>query len=203
MEHIKFFTHITTASASTKQNRNNLRAIINSVEKCGGKVLENWLFRNDTHREKRADFNNLVFEESRKAIRDSDVLIAECSYPSTSVGVNIGYAVELKTPVLCLYLSGNGKHVGKLVKGFDTSLVQVAEYNTQNIYQIVCKFVKQLTKQKIKYSVYLNNRQSKYLEWLASKSNYASGGRMGQKSNVIRNMIDHAIEEDKGYKSEN
>ena len=38
-----------------------------------------------------------------------DLLVAEVSVPSLGVGYELGYAVALKKPVLCLYNTGSGR----------------------------------------------------------------------------------------------
>ena len=44
-----------------------------------------------------------VYERDTGWIRDCEVLIAEVSTPSHGVGYEIGYALQLSKPVICLY----------------------------------------------------------------------------------------------------
>jgi nucleoside 2-deoxyribosyltransferase len=48
-------------------------------------------------------------------IRDADTLIAEVSVPSHGVGYEIGFALNLRKPVLCL--SQDGRKVSKMLSG--------------------------------------------------------------------------------------
>ena len=43
---------------------------------------------------------------ARDFYRNIDVVIAECSYPSTGLGIELGFAYDDKTPIYCLYRSG-------------------------------------------------------------------------------------------------
>lgn len=46
------------------------------------------------------------FEEaidSSKEIQSCDLMIAECSYPSTGLGIELGWANQMKKPILFIY----------------------------------------------------------------------------------------------------
>jgi len=67
-----------------------------------------------------------IFERDTAWIRGCQVLVAEVSTPSHGVGYEVGYALSLGKPVLCLFregqpiskmLSGNS-HVGFTIKGY-------------------------------------------------------------------------------------
>jgi len=46
-----------------------------------------------------------------------DLLVAEVSVPSLGVGYELGYAVALKKPVLCLYKSESGRPLSAMIAG--------------------------------------------------------------------------------------
>jgi len=48
---------------------------------------------------------------------ESDALVAEVSTPSLGVGYEIGRAVEMKKPTLCLYRSQEGKRLSAMIAG--------------------------------------------------------------------------------------
>lgn len=56
-----------------------------------------------------------VYERDTRWIRESDMLIAEVSTPSHGVGYEIGYALNLLKPVICLFLEGTP--VSKMITG--------------------------------------------------------------------------------------
>jgi len=43
---------------------------------------------------------------SKAIIKNSDIVIAEVSYPSTGLGIELGWADELNTPVYCIHEAG-------------------------------------------------------------------------------------------------
>ncbi len=61
----------------------------------------------DRHKDKNGiDEADDVFETLRKKISDSDCVVAEITTPSTSLGIQIEYALSNKIPVLCLFKKG-------------------------------------------------------------------------------------------------
>ncbi len=63
-------------------------------------------------------------------IQDSDLLVAEVSTPSHGVGYEIGYALDLKKPVLCLY--NQMEVVSKMITGNPHPLLTVKKYQDWN-----------------------------------------------------------------------
>jgi len=57
----------------------------------------------------------VVYERDTRWIRECDLLVAEVSTPSHGVGYEIGYALQLRKPVICLYLKGTP--VSKMILG--------------------------------------------------------------------------------------
>ena len=52
-------------------------------------------------------------------IVESDLLVAEVTVPSLGVGYEIGRAIEMGKPVLCLYNEGSGKPLSAMIAGSD------------------------------------------------------------------------------------
>jgi len=52
-------------------------------------------------------------------IVESDLLVAEVTVPSLGVGYEIGRAIEMGKPVLCLYNAGSGKALSAMIAGSD------------------------------------------------------------------------------------
>lgn len=68
-----------------------------------------------------------VYERDVKWIDDCDVLIAEVSVPSHGVGYEIGYALNIGKPVLCIYQKE--RKVSKMITGNPTHMLTVREYS--------------------------------------------------------------------------
>jgi nucleoside 2-deoxyribosyltransferase len=69
-----------------------------------------------------------VYERDVNWIRNCDVLIAEVSVPSHGVGYEIGYALNIGKPVLCIHQKD--RRVSKMITGNTDHTLTVHEYLT-------------------------------------------------------------------------
>lgn len=195
---MKYKTHLTTASSSVQQNKTALIEILKAIKESGGVILENWVKREFAGINKKS-LPSQIFSQSRKAIKKSDIIIAECSYPSNSLGANIEYALSLQIPVLCLHLEGKEKNIGKVIAGSGSSLFKISKYSPSDAKNVIEEFVSILLRKRIKYSIFLNSQQSKYIEYLVKKKRSQDGPKSSYKSEVVREIINKAIEQDRDY----
>ena len=74
-------------------------------------------------------------------IVESDLLVAEVTVPSLGVGYEIGRALEMGKPILCLYNTGSGKPLSAMIAGSDR--VEMKLYKqTEEIERILEEFFK-------------------------------------------------------------
>jgi nucleoside 2-deoxyribosyltransferase len=67
-----------------------------------------------------------VYERDANWIKNCDVLIAEVSVPSHGVGYEIGFALNIGKPVLCLYQKE--RRVSKMITGNKDSALSIKAY---------------------------------------------------------------------------
>lgn len=67
-----------------------------------------------------------VYARDVEWIRSCDALIAEVSVPSHGVGYEVGFALSLGKPVLCLYQEG--RRVSKMITGNPDPHLKVTSY---------------------------------------------------------------------------
>ena len=71
-----------------------------------------------------------------------DVLVAEVTHPSLGVGYEIGRAVELGKPVLCLYRPLPRKKLSGLLRGMDNKdHLRVYDYDPEHVDMIFQDFI--------------------------------------------------------------
>lgn len=61
-----------------------------------------------------------IHDRDLQWIRESDMVVAEVTMPSLGVGYEIGRAVELAKPILCLYNSCSKKNLSAMVAGSES-----------------------------------------------------------------------------------
>ncbi|OQX65449.1 MAG: hypothetical protein B6I38_07635 [Anaerolineaceae bacterium 4572_5.1] len=77
-------------------------------------------------------------------IRGSDMLLAEISVPSHGVGYEIGFALNLRKPVLCLHQEG--RPVSKMITGNPHPLLMVESYDeVEQAFEHIRSFVNIVT----------------------------------------------------------
>ncbi|RUT73190.1 nucleoside 2-deoxyribosyltransferase [Ancylomarina longa] len=69
-----------------------------------------------------------IHDRDMNWVIESDVLVAEVSTPSLGVGYEIGRALDMKKPIICLYRSINGKTTSAMIRGCTD--LQCFEYAT-------------------------------------------------------------------------
>ncbi len=81
-----------------------------------------------------------VYERDVEWLTACDVLLAEISTPSHGVGYEIGLALTLQKPVLCIYQQG--RKVSKMILGNPDTHLKVCAYETsEGAIQQICKFL--------------------------------------------------------------
>ncbi|MDP1546034.1 MAG: nucleoside 2-deoxyribosyltransferase [Anaerolineales bacterium] len=69
-----------------------------------------------------------VYERDVNWIRECDALIAEVSVPSHGVGYEIGHALQIGKPVLCIHQQA--RNVSKMITGNSDPALTVVSYTT-------------------------------------------------------------------------
>ena len=68
-----------------------------------------------------------IHDRDLQWIRDSDMVIAEVTVPSLGVGYEVGRAIHLGKPVLCLFNEDSGKKLSAMIAGCTD--VEICRYN--------------------------------------------------------------------------
>ncbi len=70
--------------------------------------------------------DDFIYKRDMSWLKESDLVIAEVSTTSLGVGFELGYAVEVKKPVLCLYREGAPHAISAMISG--CSDIKVVNY---------------------------------------------------------------------------
>lgn len=82
----------------------------------------------------------VVYDRDINWIRGAQALIAEVSAPSHGVGYEIGLALELGKPVLCLH--EKGRAVSKMITGNPHPKLHIQAYETpEQAVELACEFL--------------------------------------------------------------
>lgn len=124
----------TCASAFLKSHKKIILRILSQLDKQNCIVLHDWV----RSREKQQPNNSFsIYNTATSAIKHSDLVVAEISFPSTSVGEQIAYASSLGIQVICLYDKQIMKTPSRYLVGTKSKFVNVVEYNREILESVI------------------------------------------------------------------
>lgn len=136
-------------------------------------------------------------KEAIGGIEEADCVVAEVSLPSSGVGFQIGHALFLKKPVLCIYSKEFGnKNPPKVISSMNSPFLKISSYIEDTLKSVIHKFFENLPKQYlIKFNFIITPEIEEYLNWLHNKTGKS-------KSELLREkVVEKIICEDKEYKN--
>lgn len=84
-----------------------------------------------------------VYERDVDWIKNCDILVAEVSVPSHGVGYEIGLALNIGKPVLCIFQEG--RKVSKMISGNPNPMLVLKSYSTlEEALSIARNFLKKI-----------------------------------------------------------
>jgi nucleoside 2-deoxyribosyltransferase len=100
--------------------------IVAALTADGHEIPTSHLAQSDVMENERKLTPQDVYERDANWIKNCDVLIAEVSVPSHGVGYEIGFALNIGKPVLCLYQKE--RRVSKMITGNKDSALSIKAY---------------------------------------------------------------------------
>ena len=186
-----------SSSGSQRADREHYLEILRAIQSLGHEITNPYYAA--TVKDAKS-FTNLdiketddVFDVLRSQIAQSDCVIAEISVPSTSLGIQIEYAITNKIPVLCLYKKGGNGDLPLMVRDYRDPILFKSEY-TKQIPTVVSDFLTKVPKTRIKFNMFITYELDKYLSYLAKKEK-------SPKSEIVRKLLQDKMKTDKGFTS--
>jgi len=80
----------------------------------------------------------IIFEHDINQVQNCDMVIAECSYPSTGMGIEIGTALALNKPVIAI--AKNDLEVSAMITG-NSKIPLIRYHDTQEILEALKVYI--------------------------------------------------------------
>ena len=166
------------SSMNLKKYIGHYLAMVIYIIGLGFEIPYNWLSRvSERMKDSNYDpkYHNLkkaeIQKEGIKSIKESNILIADLSVPSTSVGYQVFMAIECGLPVLCLYSLDFGlKKPPQVIQSIDSSLLKVSSYTGNSYKKVIKDFLKKgKRKELVKFNFVATREIAEYLDWLSKK----------------------------------
>ncbi len=124
-------------------------------------------------------------------LKKSDLVVAEVSTPSVSVGHEITEAINMNKPVILLHSDGGNRAM--LLEGMAEAKVQNISYQDDNLVELLEKAVDEAKKAvDVRFNFFVSPKILNYLDWVAQK-------RMIPRSVFLRNLIEKEMRKNKEF----
>lgn len=136
----------------------------------------------------------VAFRETVKAINESDAVVLEGTYDTSSVGKQLTLALNNRTPVLILYFQNikSNPSLDKFIDSQTSKLVRKSQYTKENIKNVLKDFfdwAEENTKL-VRFNLEIDRKLDNHLRKKAGKEG-------SSKAEVIRNLILEDMEKER------
>jgi hypothetical protein len=132
-----------------------------------------------------------AFQKLTKKLKQADLVVAEISTPSISIGYEVTHALELSKPVVVLHTKGNG---AVMLEGMKHEKLQVVEYSPDSLEEKLKKALTEAQKSvDVRFNFFVSPKILAYLDWVAQK-------RMVPRSVFLRDLIEKELRKDKEFR---
>ncbi|HEX8923958.1 MAG TPA: nucleoside 2-deoxyribosyltransferase [Patescibacteria group bacterium] len=132
----------------------------------------------------------VLSEQMKKA----DLVVAEVSTPSVSVGHEISESLTMGKPVIMLHVEGGNRAM--LLEGRRDERIQTIDYNIENLEKKLLEALDEASKlMDVRFNFFVSPKILRYLDWV-------SQNRKVPRSVFLRDLIEKEMRKDKEYKED-
>ncbi len=114
--------------------------IVKMLQNFGTVLTEHIADKDIIEKEAESQTDEEIYIQDRNWLEESDIVIAEVTTPSLGVGFEIGYAIRMKKPILCLYNNDADFDLSAMISGCpDLSVVKYQQ--TGELRAAIEKFI--------------------------------------------------------------
>ncbi len=159
-----------TASLSGKKKfEENYEQIVSLLEDIDYDVQADHILDIDASEvdEESMDDRRKHHKQLQKWLSQSDLVVAEVSYPSVSVGYEVALAINKNKPVLALY---EKDHAPVALLGEDSDKFVAAAYDKYSLADDIKYLIDEVSGQMdTRFNFFISPRHQNYLDWIAKE----------------------------------
>lgn len=160
------------------------------LKKLGHNVLEH-----TSGKVENKDHAARLFTNSEKAIKDTDIVIAEVSNSDSKVGFEIARAFNEKKFVIALENVEKAEKVNPIIHGNKTKSLIHKKYSSTDIIAVIESSLKEAaSKLDSKFILIISPEIDRYLDW-------ASQTKRMHKAQIVRNALEQTMKKDREYRT--
>ena len=169
--------YFSASSSKLSENKQLYLKIIEVITKSGGSIISNWI-------EDRAKLNaEEMFDQTISDIKQADLLVAEMTYPSTSVGQQIALALSWKIPVIALKRSDINRG-SRFTLGTKSPYLKIIKYNLSSLEKYLKNSLNEIKKSRyIKFNFITTREIGDFLDQKSQEKGFS-------KSELLRKIVE-------------
>lgn len=182
------------ASVRGKENYvENYEKIVSTLEGLGYSVYSDHVLKNDVKKidsQTKLDVEK-VYKQLNENLKKSDLVVAEVSTPSVSVGHEISEALMMGKPVIMLHVEGGNRAM--LLEGVRDERIQTVAYVMANLSKTLKEAVIEAKKNMdVRFNFFVSPKILNYLDYVAKN-------RMIPRAVFLRDLIEKEMKKDKDF----
>ncbi|MGH7196689.1 MAG: hypothetical protein ACREGJ_02905 [Candidatus Saccharimonadales bacterium] len=182
--------HIVGSRFGIVENIDHLRRLVEAVHEEGHTLARDWIeptFEIEKKGTHKLDWV-LVYNDTLDAINKADVVIADSTIPSFSVGYQVALAIQMKKPVLVLNKMGTTE--SPFASGIAAG-IEYKEYDEKNVKKLVKDFLLEndIQSKDMRFNFFIDRQIYNYLRWASHKTGET-------KAEILRSLVLREIEKD-------
>jgi len=184
--------YFTASLRGKKEFGENYVEIVNALKKLEHRIFCEHILGNDSPRVSSFSKDDAKKNYSRilSEIKKAEIVVAEVSTQSLSVGHELTEAMSLNKPLIVLY---TGDRKPGLLFGSSYEKMQIVQYTPGEIDGVMKKAIEEAKKQEdVRFNFFVSPKILNYLDWVAQK-------RMIPRSVFLRNLIEREMRKDKDF----
>lgn len=170
----------------------NYQAIVDDLRNRGIEVFEDtisptkeYIYEEITDQDKIKYYQTVL-----KWMNQVDVVIAEASTSSLSIGHEISLALEKNKPVVVLYAEGKAPH---FLVGVQSEKLQLIKYDLNNLQKVLDEALEYaIAQQDTRFNFFVSPKIVSYLDWVAKNKRLP-------RAVYLRKLIEDEMRKDKEY----
>jgi len=187
--------HFIASKSRLDKSIDDYRLIIDTIESLGHELTREWVEKAYQLSNRTSDELDMAIDwrrvnkENIASLTQADIVIAEATARTFSVGYQVAVAVQQKKPVLIL--SRNNALKGTFGSGIVSELLKNETYNEHTIRDIIADFISEntLDQKDLRFNFFIDRRIHNYLKWASTNT-----GRT--KAEIIRELLLREINKD-------
>lgn len=183
--------HFIASKSNMPKNIDTLREVVSTIHTGGHMLARDWIepaFSRQMSKGPQEIDWTAVYQESMEAIAKADVIIAEATYSSFSVGYQLAIALQQKKPVLVIR-SDEAEKDSFVVGVLANSAIEMTEYSEKSLRKIITKFLEDndIQAKDMRFNFFIDRHIYNYLRWSAYKTGKT-------KAEILRDLVTREID---------